>query len=211
MGAELCAEECEKEENECTVFSFGAPHYGCRMGRTKEAVGANGAGSNVYSVPTIAMAGGFELTGADMVFSGAASPTNYLYSGVATAELCAEECEKVENECTVFSFGAPHYGCRMGRTKEAVGANGAGSNVYSVPTIVLTTQASGCYTIDDRATCLASRDGRAQFTSDPKCCWGSQKFSGGSSGWWCQPSNWITDNSETSRIDECAGEASETA
>ena len=79
------------------------------------------------------MTGGFELTGADMVFSGAASPTNYLYSPVETAELCAKECEKAENECTVFSFGAPHYGCRMGRTKEAVGS--AGSNVYSVPTI----------------------------------------------------------------------------
>ena len=78
------------------------------------------------------MTGGFELTGADMVFSGAASPTNYVYFQTDTAEGCATECAKPENECTVFSFGA--YGCRMPPAgREAVGS--AGNNVYSVPTI----------------------------------------------------------------------------
>jgi len=76
---------------------------------------------------------------------------------------------------------------RSENQNESQNANTIGYSSIYVFVPVLTTQASGCYTIDDRATCLTSREGRAQFTSDPKCCWGSQKFSGGSSGWCVSP------------------------
>jgi len=120
--------------------------------------------------------------------------------GVGTVKDCATECSAA-HDCTAFDFDSKEGGrCFLFGNSAVNGDGSPGATCYKKQAGL---SIKDCREATERDDCLSSEDGRSAVSADPKCCWGSTKFSGGSDGYWCQAREWISADEEMRRIDTC--------